>query len=165
MPPTMSYEVSHPWITFRLRLNNASHDFWILAGEAKSKCEHIANVPLQPAVQKQLHAVYLVKGVRATVAIEGNTLSEDQVHQRLEGTLTLPPSQEYLGTEIDNVIAAINQISHQVASGLPPITREVSSYSMSTTSAPVSGRRCSSVPGPWNRSFSSPARCRPKCAL
>jgi len=117
----MSYEVSHPWITFSLRLGNASHDFWILAGEAKSKCEHIANVPLQPVVQKRLHSVYLVKGARASVAIEGNTLSEDQVRQRLEGTLTLPPSQEYLGTEIDNVIAAINQISHQVASGLPPI--------------------------------------------
>ena len=117
----MAYEASHPWITFRLRLDKASSDFWILAGEAKSKCEQIASAPLPPVLQERLHLVYLVKGALATVAIEGNTLSEKQVHQRLEGNLPLPPSQEYLGTEIDNVMSAFNQIGIQLQGGNPPI--------------------------------------------
>jgi len=117
----MTYKESHPWLTFKIDLRNASHTFWILAGEAKSKCEHIASIPLKPETEAKLHAVYLVKGVRATVAIEGNTLSEDQIQQRIEGSLTLPPSQEYLGKEIDNIITAINQIGSQVQDGHPPV--------------------------------------------
>ncbi len=117
----MTYLESHPWLTFKIDLSKASRTFWILAGEAKSKCEHIASIPLRPDIEAKLHTVYLVKGVRATVAIEGNTLSEDQVQQRIEGSLRLPPSQEYLGKEIDNIIEAINQIGSQVAAGNPPI--------------------------------------------
>jgi len=117
----MTYQESHPWLTFKIDLRNASRTFWILAGEAKSKCEHIASIPLKPGVEAKLHAVYLAKGVRATVAIEGNTLSEDQVQQRIEKGLVLPPSQEYLGKEIDNIIAAINQIGSQVQAGTPPV--------------------------------------------
>lgn len=106
----MTYKETHPWISFRLNLSRCSPDFWILTGEAKSKCEHIASVPLKPETAKKLHTVYLVKGVRGTVAIEGNTLSEDQVQLRLKGDLPLPQSQEYLGTEVDNIVQAINQI-------------------------------------------------------
>ncbi len=121
-----TYQKSHPWITFRLRLDRLPPDFWILAGEAKSKCEHIASVPLKPDVGKQLHEVYLVKGLRATVAIEGNTLSEDEVQKRIEGELKLPQSQEYLGTEIDNVLEAINHVDREVKNRKPPaITVEV----------------------------------------
>jgi Fic family protein len=52
--------------------------------------------------------VYLIKGMLATTAIEGNTLSEDEVSRILEGTLELPPSREYLEREIENVLAAFN---------------------------------------------------------
>jgi Fic family protein len=47
--------------------------------------------------------------VSATTAIEGNTLSEEQVRLHLEGQLKLPPSQQYLQKEIDNIITACNQ--------------------------------------------------------
>jgi len=109
------YALSHQWLKFKAQLDEAPPRFWILSGEAKSKCEHIASVPLKPAVSLKLQAVYLVRGIRATVAIEGNTLSEEQVKQRLEGTLSLPESQEYLGTEVDNIIAAVNQIGGEIA--------------------------------------------------
>jgi Fic family protein len=52
--------------------------------------------------------VYLVKGMLATTAIEGNTLSEDEVRRILDQTLKLPPSREYLEREISNVLAAYN---------------------------------------------------------
>ncbi|WP_426750202.1 Fic family protein [Myxococcus sp. Y35] len=46
----------------------------------------------------------------ATAAIEGNTLSESEVARRISGNLELPKSKEYLGKEIDNVVAAINTV-------------------------------------------------------
>ena len=49
-----------------------------------------------------------VKGMLATTAIEGNTLSEDEVRRILDRTLELPPSREYLEREIENVLAAYN---------------------------------------------------------
>lgn len=52
--------------------------------------------------------VYLAKGMLATTAIEGNTLSEDEVRRILDHTLELPPSREYLEREIENVLAAYN---------------------------------------------------------
>jgi Fic family protein len=56
----------------------------------------LAGVPLRPDVAKQLHGIYLAKGAHATTAIEGNSLSEDQVRALVERRLQLPKSQEYL---------------------------------------------------------------------
>ncbi|MBY4036348.1 Fic family protein [Rhodococcus fascians] len=75
-----------------------------------SKCQHIEGVPLQPAVAARLHTVYLSKGVHGTASIEGNTLSEEEVRERIEGDLALPKSREYLGREIDNIIEISNEI-------------------------------------------------------
>jgi cell filamentation protein, protein adenylyltransferase len=82
----------------------------MLLGEARSMCEQIAGAPLRPEDAQGLYEVYLTKGVHATTSIEGNTLSEDEVRQRIEGKLTLPKSREYLGHEVDNIVAACNQI-------------------------------------------------------
>ncbi len=109
-----TYLETHPWITFSLDLREASYKLWMSLGETQSKCEHIAGVPLLPDVAKRLHQVYLAKGVMATTAIEGNTLTEEEVLQRLEGKLKLPPSKEYLGQEIDNIIEACNLIARHV---------------------------------------------------
>jgi Fic family protein len=96
---------------------------WLLIGEAVSKAEHIAGVPLDPVSAGELHAVYLTKGVLATTAIEGNTLTEDEVRRHLEGHLTLPPSRQYLAQEIDNIVVACNDIGNAVIrGGAGPIT-------------------------------------------
>jgi Fic family protein len=86
----------------------------MLLGEAQSKCDHVAGTPLLPTVAESLHKIFLAKGVLATTAIEGNTLSEEEVLRRLEGKLELPPSKQYLGQEIDNVVEACNQIADQI---------------------------------------------------
>jgi Fic family protein len=111
------YLATHPWLTFTLDLQNAGHRLWFLLGEACSKCDHIAGVPLKPALAKELHQVYLTKGVQATVAIEGNTLTQDQVRKKIDGTLDLPPSREYQGQEVANIIEAINTIYKAVTAG------------------------------------------------
>jgi len=64
-----------------------------------------------------LNAVYLAKGALATTAIEGNTLSEQEALQRVQGKLELPPSREYLGKEIDNIVIAANGIFERLITG------------------------------------------------
>ena len=115
--PSRRYERSHPWLSFTVDLRAARPALWMLLGEARSKCDHLAGVALRPAAAERLHRVYLAKGALATTAIEGNTLSEEQVQARLEGTLQLPRSKEYLGQEIDNIVAAVNLIATKVMSG------------------------------------------------
>jgi len=115
-----TYERTHPWISFRCDLRKASPELWLSLGEAASKCEHISRVPLRPATAAALHQLYLAKGAAATTAIEGNTLSEADVLKAVEGTLVVPPSKEYLKQEVENIIAACNGISKQVAEGTLP---------------------------------------------
>ena len=109
-----TYERTHPWITFQLDLRRASPRLWLLLGQAQAKCEQIAGVPLQPRVAEQMHKLFLAKGALATTAIEGNTLTEAEVLKHLEGKLELPPSKEYLGQEVENIIQACNLIAERV---------------------------------------------------
>lgn len=113
-PTTRKYEQTHAWITFKADLKEASYPLWLLLGEARSKIEHIAGVPLRPETADKLHRLYVAKGALATTAIEGNSLSEQQVLAHLEGKLELPPSQQYLAKEIDNVVAGCNEILRQI---------------------------------------------------
>lgn len=107
----MTYEQTHPWISFRLDLRQADWGLWLDLGEASSKCEHLAGAPLQPEVAKLLHEIFLAKGAAGTTAIEGNTLSEAQVLQHIRGELELPASQAYLRQEVDNIVRACNGIA------------------------------------------------------
>jgi hypothetical protein len=67
---------SHPWISFTFSLKDASPQLWMLLGEAASKCEHIAGVPLKPSTQEELHQLYLAKGVLATTANRKRSLAK-----------------------------------------------------------------------------------------
>ncbi len=112
-----TYIRTHPWINFNLDLRGLDYRIWLLLGEAVSKTDHIAGVPLKPDEAKELHRIYLIKGVLATTAIEGNTLTEEEVREHLEGQLKLPPSRKYLGQAIDNIVDACNLIGNEVISG------------------------------------------------
>lgn len=114
---TRPYAQSHPWITFSFDLQKLAEIDFVHLGEALSKSDHIAGVPLPPAIAASLHQVYLVKGIHATTQIEGNTLSEDEVRARVEGNLKLPESQEYLGKEVDNILTACNLVIAELAEG------------------------------------------------
>lgn len=78
-------------------------------GQSDSIIQAISSAPIQPEYRKQLLSVSLRKGARATTAIEGNTLSEEEV-ARIDAGEKLPPSKEYLQIEVKNVIDALNQI-------------------------------------------------------
>jgi Fic family protein len=119
MTKERTYLGTHPWISFKIDSNRFDYKLWMALGEVKSKCDHIAGIPLQPEVQQDLHSLYLAKGVHATTAIEGNTLSEQEVLDRIEGKLALPPSREYLGKETDNIVNGCNQIAERLLKGGP----------------------------------------------
>jgi Fic family protein len=106
---------SHPWMTFALDLRAADRHFWQMVGEARSKCRHLMFTPLKPQVSHDLEMIYLAKGLQATTAIEGNTLTIEQVERAIDGTLQVPPSQRYLKQEVENVLdacRAVEQIVH-----------------------------------------------------
>lgn len=115
--PSREYEASHRWISFKLNLDRFPYTLWALLGEAVSKCDHVAGTPLRPVTAQELHQMFLAKGVLGTTAIEGNTLSEEEVLLHLEGKLKLPPSREYLQREIDNIIRACNDIGTEIFEG------------------------------------------------
>lgn len=117
MPRPRAYLASHHWLTFTLDTRRIPAATWLLLGEARSKCEHLAGVPLRPGTATQLNQIYLAKGALATTAIEGNTLSEEQALLRVKGELKLPPSKEYLGREIDNIVAACTALWDELAKG------------------------------------------------
>jgi Fic family protein len=106
---------SHPWLSFTLDLRAASPTFWQLLGEAQSKCRHLTFSPLKPGARQELEALCLAKGAQATTAIEGNSLTLAQVQAAVRGDLRVPPSQEYLKQEVDNVIDACRLIEQRIA--------------------------------------------------
>jgi Fic family protein len=117
------YLASHPWLTFDYRIAfDAKAQLWARLGEAFSKCQHLTGTPLTPGVAQELGAVYLAKGALATTAIEGNTLSEEEVTAIIYGGRVLPPSQRYLQQEVENVVAALRAIDDDSRRGGTAIT-------------------------------------------
>ena len=108
------YERSHPWISFTVDLRAAQPSLWMLLGQAVALCRQIGTSALPPRNAREMQRFYLVKGVQATTAIEGNTLSTEQIRERIEGQLDLPLSQEYLGKEVDNIVRACNKIEDNI---------------------------------------------------
>jgi Fic family protein len=130
VPALRKYEISHPWLTFSLDLRQVSPRLWIALGEAQSKCQHIAGVPLQPKIAEEMHRIYLARGLLATTAIEGNTLTEQEVRDLLDKKLKLPPSRKYLAQEIDNILAGFNGILKEIEAGrvVPLSTQLIRSF-------------------------------------
>lgn len=104
------YKETHPWITFNADFRKIDHKTWMLLGEAKSKCMRISNALLKPELSRTLYETYLAKGVHSTTAIEGNSLSEEEVKKRIEGTLRLPDSMQYQVKEVDNILDSYNYV-------------------------------------------------------
>ncbi len=116
----------YPWIDYNFDFSGLSHQVWMALGECGSICAHIANIPLAPEEWIEMHRVYLAKGVLATTAIEGNTLSEDEVRKAVDGHLKLPVSKAYLKQEVDNIIAVFNEVLQQIHTDtLPDLTPEL----------------------------------------
>jgi Fic family protein len=78
-----------------------------LLGQCYAYVRAIINTPIRPDYRKRLLRVSLRRGALATTAIEGNTLSEQDL-DRIEAGHDLPPGKQYLQKELQNVIEALN---------------------------------------------------------
>lgn len=108
----MKYRETHPWIQFPENppVSATFSPVWYLMGEVCSKIKHLADSAVSPTVHNQLNRMYLIRGVQGSTAIEGNTLSEQEVEQILDNQEPLPLSKRYQEQEIRNVLAACNKI-------------------------------------------------------
>ncbi len=114
-----TYEKTHPWIDFRPDLNQAPAKLWYLLGKVEAKIEQIKASFLPPTEARELMSVHLVRGVAATTAIEGNSLSLDEVRKILDnkGKSQRPSSKQYLEWEVRNVLDLYNTIGNQILDG------------------------------------------------
>ena len=121
-----TYEKTHPWIDFRFDLAKAPSRFWYLIGQAVARALHASFVLLPPTERAQLERIYLAQGIAATVAIEGNPATVDDVLRlQDEGTLGLPPSRQYQEQEIRNIHELYAEIRKcRSWSQLPPVDVE-----------------------------------------
>lgn len=103
---------SYPHLSFTKRWEISPRIEYLL-GECDAMSAAIASSPLRPKDRKKLMQVSLIKGAQATTAIEGNTLTQEEVEKIYEGG-KLSGSKQYQEIEVKNVIDAFNYILHEV---------------------------------------------------
>ncbi|WP_430454726.1 Fic family protein [Rhodopirellula europaea] len=78
-------------------------------GKCVAYIEALSNLPIPPEAQQSLRLVAFQRGAQATTRIEGNTLTDDEFQQILDGK-QLPKSREYQAKEVTNALNAMNAI-------------------------------------------------------
>ncbi|MDE0498000.1 MAG: Fic family protein [Acidimicrobiaceae bacterium] len=112
---TREYTDTHPWIDFDASVaNRLDAQSWMRIGEAYARCAELSGTPLAPAMADALHRHALIRGAQATVAIEGNTLTVEQVASIYAGEFSAPQSRAYQEREVRNVLEAFERLDGMV---------------------------------------------------
>lgn len=112
---TREYTDTHPWIDFDASVaNRLDAQSWMRIGEAYARCAELSGTPLAPAMADALHQHALIRGAQATVAIEGNTLTVEQVASIYAGEFSAPQSRAYQEREVRNVLEAFERLDVMV---------------------------------------------------
>ncbi|MFA5203399.1 MAG: Fic family protein [Lentisphaeria bacterium] len=116
---------THPHLRFA-RHWEVGEEVSFLLGKCAAMAEAIGTLPLAPEKRKELMRVALIKGAQATTAIEGNSLSDEQVAKVADG-IQLSPSMRYQEVEVRNVIDALNTVLRELCQGgdAPVITPDL----------------------------------------
>lgn len=107
-----NFTEKYPYLKFK-KLWDLNTDTWLLLGQCEIYIKAISNTPILPEHHSQLLNVSLIRGAQATTAIEGNTLSTDEIEQIQKG-LHLPPSKGYQEIEVKNILEAFNVLLNEV---------------------------------------------------
>ncbi len=102
----MTYHREYPHLEFKetWRLDKRP---LIVLGQCISLIQAISNTPVLPDYYEELMTVALKKGAQATTAIEGNTLTDEEI-EKLQAGEKLPASKEYQEIEVRNILDAFN---------------------------------------------------------
>jgi len=120
-------------ICFERRWGLSAHTMFQL-GQCEAIVGSLRYLPLSPQVRSEMLQVSFVKGAMATTAIEGNTLSEEDVRLIQEGRANIPPSRKYLEQEVKNVLDALNAIladvveNNRIASVTPEVVKSFNRF-------------------------------------
>lgn len=102
----------YPHLMFR-RHWDLSAKALLLLGQCEAYVKSINNTPILPHHYRQLMNVALMKGAQSTTAIEGNTLSDEEI-QKIMDNQKLPPSKEYQAIEVGNILTAFNELLSEI---------------------------------------------------
>jgi Fic family protein len=104
----MTLHRDYPHLKFEThwRLNDRS---LIVMGQCISLIRSIDKTPIMPSHYVELMNVAMQKGAQSTTAIEGNTLSDEEIENLLKGK-KLPDSLEYQGIEVENILEAFSEL-------------------------------------------------------
>ncbi|MBN2352106.1 MAG: Fic family protein [Spirochaetales bacterium] len=99
---------------------------YYLLGQCNAFIQAISKTPILPDYKQKLKGVSLGRGAQATTAIEGNTLTLEEVKKVQEGK-RLPLGKEYMEKEVANILKALNIILEDVVAKkkIRPITPEL----------------------------------------
>ncbi len=100
-------------ISFRLQWE-ISEDIIYMLGQCDATIKALSEIPMEPDYRAQLLSLSLIKGAQSTTAIEGNTLSEEDIVNIQKGK-DLPPSKAYQQKEVQNIIDAFNTLLDEIA--------------------------------------------------
>jgi Fic family protein len=84
-----------------------------LMGQCYAYINSITNMPISPDYYRRMLQVSLNKGALASTAIEGNTLTEEELAQIRAGQ-DLAPSRKYQQREVENILAAFDTILEEL---------------------------------------------------
>ncbi len=102
----------YPHISFRKKWKLNEETIYEL-GQCFSIIKALEDTPVEPEDRKMLLMVSLKKSAQATTAIEGNTLSDEEIDKVERGT-KLPPSKEYMEIEVRNILNAQNILLKEI---------------------------------------------------
>lgn len=81
-------------------------------GQCNAIIKAISETPIQPDYRQKLLMVSITKGAQATTAIEGNTLTDEEIELIQKGK-NLPPSKEHQQKEVQNIINGFNELLNE----------------------------------------------------
>lgn len=108
----MSLTREYPHLLFNEHWSLSNRDYFVL-GQCEALIQSIKKTPIQPEYYQQLMGVEFIKGAKATTAIEGNTLTFEEI-ERVNNGEKLPPSKEYQEREVNNILEAFYTLFTEV---------------------------------------------------
>ncbi len=112
-------------ISFQPRWKLTPKIYYFL-GQCNAFIQAISKTPIRPDYKQKLKLVSLSRGAQATTAIEGNTLTLEEV-EKVQAGKRLPLGKEYMEKEVANILNALNLILEDVVAEkkIIPITPEL----------------------------------------
>ena len=97
---------------------------WVLLGQAQAKCAQIDATEITPEAKRKLQSLYLSMGAQGSVAIEGSSLTVEEVQELAEGRQSGQPAHRDIEQEAENVLEALRLVTQDSESPKMPLTTE-----------------------------------------